>query len=229
MRGKEFIDQIVRRMESEGESTTDKRVASRLGMSAQSLMNWRKRDSITPRQIAQLLERVEEIAVKDSEKKSIIPIVEFFAIDHKESDRSNRVQILDTDDEGGDDHPYKLGIKKQLNEHRGVYIFYDSRGRGLYVGQAKTQSLWAEMNSAFNRERQLQKIRKTNHPDRKQEFRTYDEIRRQITERNVPLCDLAQYFSAYSVVPGMISNLEAFLVRGFANDLLNKKMENFKP
>ena len=229
MRGKDFIEQVTRRMELSGRVTTDKRVAERLGMSTQSLINWRKRENLTALQLAQLLERVEARAVKEAEKSSIIPIVEFFDIDHKPSERSDRLQIIDVEDDEGDDHPYKLGIKRQLSTHRGVYVFYDSRGRGLYVGQAKSQSLWNEMNSAFNRERQLQKIRKTNHPDRKQEFRTYDEIRRQITERNVPLCALAYYFSAYSVSSGMISNLEAFLVRGFANDLLNKKMENFKP
>lgn len=38
---------------------------------------------------------------------------------------------------------------------------------------------------------------------------------------------LGRYFSAYNVDSGMIDALEALLVRGFANDLLNVKMETF--
>ena len=41
------------------------------------------------------------------------------------------------------------------------------------------------------------------------------------------LFDLAAYFSAYEVADGMIEELEALLVRAFANDLLNVKMETF--
>jgi len=43
----------------------------------------------------------------------------------------------------------------------------------------------------------------------------------------MPLHELAAYFSAYEVHPLMISNLESLVIRSFANDLLNKKMEHF--
>jgi hypothetical protein len=48
-----------------------------------------------------------------------------------------------------------------------------------------------------------------------------------ILQKRAGLYDLADYFSAYSVDDGMINDLEALLVRGFANDLLNVKMERF--
>jgi hypothetical protein len=38
---------------------------------------------------------------------------------------------------------------------------------------------------------------------------------------------LATYFSAYQIVDGMVNKLEALLVRSFANNLLNKRMETF--
>ena len=41
------------------------------------------------------------------------------------------------------------------------------------------------------------------------------------------LADIAAYFSAYEVAPGMIDVIETLLIRAFANDLLNKKMETF--
>lgn len=50
---------------------------------------------------------------------------------------------------------------------------------------------------------------------------------RQPKDTQLELCDLAYFFSAYQVVDGMINDLEALMVRGFANDLLNVKMETF--
>jgi hypothetical protein len=44
----------------------------------------------------------------------------------------------------------------------------------------------------------------------------------------VQLADLAMYFSAYKVDEGMINNIEALLVRVFANVILNSRMEKFE-
>lgn len=88
--------------------------------------------------------------------------------------------------------------------------------------------LWTELNLAFNRDRDdLQKIRRVTHPRRKLQYKTSDEKSRQIMEYSVPLHELALYFSAYEVIDGMIGVVEAMLVRSFANDLLNKRMERF--
>ena len=111
--------------------------------------------------------------------------------------------------------------------HHGIYIFYDSRGRALYAGKTRQRTLWQEINSAYNRDRSVQQIRRVKHPERRQNFRRSDEKQRQIRLRTVPLNDLAAYFSAYNVVDGLIGELESLLIRGFANDLLNVRMENF--
>ncbi len=124
--------------------------------------------------------------------------------------------------------PYRIGLKDELSEHHGVYIFFDSRGQAIYTGKARRQTLWKEINLAFNRRRgDVQKMKRVRHPERKQDYRTSDEKARQITEHVVSLHELAAYFSAYRVEDSMIDDLEALLVRSFANDLLNKKMENF--
>jgi hypothetical protein len=83
------------------------------------------------------------------------------------------------------------------------------------------------MNLAFNRNRELQKINLTHHPDRNQEFKPGHEKLRQPKRTQLALCNLANYFSAYKIDYGMIDDLEALIVRGFANDLLNAKMETF--
>lgn len=84
------------------------------------------------------------------------------------------------------------------------------------------------MNGAFNRERgAVQTIKRVRHPNRKVEYRTSDEKARQIVDQQVPLWDLAVYFSAYDAADGMIEDVEALLVRSFANNLLNIRMERF--
>ncbi len=109
-----------------------------------------------------------------------------------------------------------------------IYLFYDSRGRSIYAGKTEEQSLWSEMTNAFNRRRgEVQKIKRVKHPVRNVQFRGAEEKRRLIVDRPVLLRDLAHYFSAYSVPEGLIGKLEALIVRAFANDLLNIKMENF--
>lgn len=84
------------------------------------------------------------------------------------------------------------------------------------------------MNLAFNRARdEVQAITLVSHPEREQEFYPAYTKPRQPRPCTLKLHDLAAYFSAYCVSEGMIDDLEALLVRGFANDLLNIRMETF--
>jgi len=122
---------------------------------------------------------------------------------------------------------YLQSLKDELDSHPGVYVFYDSRGRAIYIGKTR-KSLWKEMTNAFNRDRGgVQNIKLVNHPLRNQPYNNSEEIARQIVDRDVPLSWLASYFSAYEVQDWMVNDLEAILVRVFANDLLNKNMKKF--
>lgn len=112
---------------------------------------------------------------------------------------------------------------------QGVYVFFDSRGYALYVGKAKKQNLWAEMKSAFNRDRQTQRIRAVSHPTTGYGFRPAHESPRRIKWLHMDLSDMAAYFSAYEIDREMIDNTEALLVRVFSNGLLNARMEKFEP
>jgi hypothetical protein len=159
------------------------------------------------------------------------PIVEFFPLDPVESKRGARWELFgdyfDTDEEVP--HRYYTGVKEELKEFCGIYIFYDSRGRALYAGKAQEQSLWDEMNSVYNRSRdEVQTIKLVSHPSRNVEYKSSDEKSRQIRRRPIQLHDLASYFSAYEIAPPSLINLfEALIIRAFANDLLNIKMEKF--
>ena len=158
----------------------------------------------------------------------IRPVVEFFRVYDEESRHGATREVFTHFDEDGDEHPWFLGLKQELKAANGVYAFYDSRGRALYAGKAKKQDLWSEMKSAFNRDRSVQKVRMVQHPlARRHQYRSRNKQDRQIRPTVLPLHELAAYFSAYEVQGELIDDVEALLVRGFANDLMNVRMERF--
>jgi len=221
MKAKLLLDELARKLKT----TSQVSLASALGVSVQTLHRWKTQNlSLTPRQIANAISKSNNAAIKKSQRRTIQPIVEFFPIEACESTQGVSSQVFKS---GNGENLYRNGLKENLEQSNGIYIFYDSRGKALYAGKAKKQSLWKEMNLAFNRERELQKINLTDQPERNQQFRPGHEKLRQPRRKQLQLVDLAFYFSAYQIDYGMIDDLEALLVRGFANDLLNAKMETF--
>lgn len=121
----------------------------------------------------------------------------------------------------------KQNIRKELeNTKSGIYIFYDSSGRAIYVGKtsARTGSLWARMKSSFNHDQQ--KSRQLYRIDHSPNAKLLD---KKLGPKPVQLHELAKYFSAYEVDSNFVDNIEALLIRAFADNLMNKKMENFMP
>lgn len=159
--------------------------------------------------------------------KFIRPIVEYFPISPVESKHGARSELFTEFEDNGTTHRYYKGVRDALYRSYGIYIFYDSRGRALYAGKAVRQSLWKEMNSVFNRSRdEVQRIKLVGHPARNVEYRENEEKIRRIVNTPMKLHDLSAYFSAYEIAPAeMISMFEALIIRAFANDLLNVKME----
>ncbi|MEQ1931463.1 MAG: hypothetical protein ABL957_13180 [Parvularculaceae bacterium] len=208
--------------------TKDAALASRLGVTGQSIRNWRERKNATERQICELVHKASRAGAHNLQASALRPIVEFFPIDAAESKQGRKLELFSIKTDDGSDHQYLAGLRAELGEHSGVYLFFDSRGRAIYAGKARSQKLWKEMNLAFNRNRgTVQSIRRVSHPERNQVYKTSKEKARQIVDRVVPLNELAEYFSAYEVADVMINDIETMLVRSFANDLLNKRMERF--
>ena len=222
MRAKELIGALNRKFGTRNLS----QLALKLGMTRPALDNWNNSESdLRPLHIANAIYKAHEAGFKDAQRHTIKPIVEFFRLNAVESRKGARYEIFPT----SDGHPLFKGLRDELCRSRGIYIFFDSRGHALYVGKTKKQPLWNEMNNAFNREREIQKIMLVKHPARKQSFLSSSQQERRIVRTSVFLYELAHYFSAYEIENGMINDLEALLVRSFANNLLNKNMERFKP
>lgn len=221
MKANELIEALARKLGTNSQAE----LASVLGVAVGTLNNWKTRDEdLSPLQVASALAKSRSAAVKKAQLETIQPIVEFYGIDRCLTTREASWVVFD----GGEEATlYAQGLRAELEGSFGIYIFYDSRGRALYVGKARVQSIWKEMNLAFNRKREVQTIALVHHPDRNQEFKPGYEKLRQPKDTRLELSDLAHYFSAYHVDDGMIEDLEALMVRGFANDLLNVRMETF--
>ncbi|AER56993.1 hypothetical protein DSC_11745 [Pseudoxanthomonas spadix BD-a59] len=221
MRASELLSALSKKLGT----TSQGELADVLGVSMQTVMNWKNRDEdLSPLQVASALAKSRTAAVRQAQLETIRPIVEFYGIDRCDTKFDAGYNLFDFSSHAS---LYARGLKDVLLNSCGIYIFYDSRGQALYVGKAREQSLWKEMNLAFNRKRDVQMITLVHHPDRNQEFKPGYEKLRQPRDTQLELCDLAFYFSAYGVDDGMIDDLEALMVRGFANNLLNVKMETF--
>ena len=198
-------------------------------MTIPGIQVWKNRQTITERQLSELVHKATQAGAQNMQASAIRPLVEFFPIKKTASRQRAGYVLFATSAEAGGNNRYFEGLRKELESSCGVYIFFDSRGQAIYTGKARKQSLWKEMNLAYNRQRgEVQKIKRVKHPKRNQAYRTSNEKSRQITDYVVPLHELAAYFSAYHVADGMITELEAMLVRSFANDLLNQRMERFR-
>lgn len=203
-------------------------LAANLGITPQAIQNWKGRRVVTPRQIAGIVKTAHKVEKKSLQSNAVRPLVEFFPIARDESKQGVKFVLFSINDNKGHEHPYLAGLQEELERVHGVYVFFDSRGQAIYAGKARKQSLWKEMNGAYNRDRgSIQKIKRVSHPSRKQRYRTSMEKARQIRDYAVPLHELASYFSAYEITDGLIEEIESLLVRSFANDLLNKRMERF--
>ena len=224
MKGSDVIAALKKKLGA----STNRALAQRLGVTVHAIGNWKNRKQVTVRQIAGLVNRAGKAGAIHLQTSAIRPLVEFFRIEVDQSSATRKHSLFRVSETDGSKHPYLEGLRNELDDSHGVYIFFDSRGQAIYAGKARRQSLWKEMNLAFNRKREsVQKIMRVKHPSRRRNYRTSEEKTRQIREQAVPLHELAAYFSAYAVTDGMIHEVESLLVRSFANDLLNIRMERF--
>jgi len=205
IRGDIFIDSF----KEKHKKRTNVEISQLLGLSQASLNSWR-RNGITIRALIGVIQKSKDLHTKNL----INPITEFREITRTHTSHRVNYEIIDKSTE------VLKNLKLHLDNCNGIYIFHDSRGNAVYVGKAKNQTLWKEINLAFNRDRSSQVMKKVSHSKMGSVG--------QITKHNVHLHDIAVYFSAYEVDKNLIDNLEATIIRMFPNDLLNARIERVK-
>lgn len=219
MNGKKLIEELKQKFEV----STDVKLAKVAGISIATINAWKSNSAeLTPRQIGNLVTKARKQEARSCVTSAIQPIVEYYEIDQSGSRQGANWEMIPSKDGKG------KKIRRELESSNGIYIFYNSQCRAIYLGKAKKQSLWKEMNLAFNRDRSSQVVWVVSHPERGQDFTPAHQKLRPLKKTTVPLSGIATYFSAYKVNADLISNLEALMIRGFANDLTNTRMETFR-
>jgi len=227
MNSNEFIEKMRAKLQEEKKGRVDdKELAAELGIHPGTLDNWRNNEKLSVSKVVSMFfkaRKAQEEAQENVLKAAICPIVEFF--DLLSVDPKNEVMTKIFEANG---NQYLKELQKELEAYHGIYIFYDSSGRALYIGKTEDRKLWQRINETY-RYRTVQ-LRLVDHPDpkRNQKYKTLEEKDRQIKNRFIHLYELASYFSAYKVAKPLIHNTEALLIRSFANDLYNMKMEKMK-
>ena len=205
----------------------DSDLAARLGKTSNTIDNWQKKPGpLSSARVASLVKGAMDAEAKrereEIHKNFIKSIIEYFPIKKVESKHGKNYEISPPD---GYKNKWGTLLKELQNANSGIYIFYDSSGRAIYVGKTAgtATSLWARMKMSFNHDQQ--KSRKLYCIDHGPKAKTQAQ---KLGPKPVQLHELAKYFSAYQVDPEMVHNIEALLIRAFADNLMNKKMETFK-
>ena len=197
-------------------SATEKKIA---GWNAKIAIWPKDQKPLSHTEILNLVKDSVDAAVKRQReeifKTLIDPITEYFPIDKGKPIGSKKnhyeIQLGGQEDERPD-------LRDRLERSKGIYIFYDSSARAIYVGQTKSNTLWKEIQLAFNRDpAQHQNIYRIDHNGPK--------TQRGLSEKKVWFNEMARYFSAYNIHRDIIPTFEALFIRAFANSLMNKKME----
>lgn len=219
MDGKKLIEVLMQ----EFDVSSVVELARVAGISIATINVWKSKSAeLTPRQIGNLVTKARKQEAKICVSSAIQPVVEYYEIDHSSSRQGANWEMIPSKDGKG------KKIRQELESSNGIYIFYNSQCRAIYLGKAKKQSLWKEMNNAFNRDRSSQIVWVVSHSEKGQDFKPAHQKLRPLKKTVVPLSGIATYFSAYKVNKDLIDNLEALMIRGFANDLTNTRMETFR-
>lgn len=199
---------------------SDTQIAKLTGVSSPRLSQFKASDkTVTIASLAKIFREIATQAEQRITKNGIRPIVEFLPIEP-----SNRKSDLFDPEKSP---KYYKPIRDSLANSTGVYVFYDSRGRVLYVGKTESGYIWNEAKDALYRKRkEAQEIYRVSHP--KKNDVTYDIKTKHIKRTDLRLCDIATYFSAYAINKSMIHNIESLLIRVTANDNLNRQMGKFR-
>ncbi len=189
---------LVDALLDELECDNNNQLAKKLNCNADQISKWRSKD-LTTTTATNIIKRMDTRFVRNSFRS----ICEFRKLallqEGKPNTLRNRIKSQELCD--------------QLEREIGIYTFYDSSGRLIYVGKTVKNSLLAEMGQQFTKRRV--RIRKTNS---KGEFR----------HEWVHLRDFVDYCSAYSVHHSVISDFEALIARIAPNDIANDQIPKYR-
>ena len=191
-----FFSALLEALEEEYGFITQEKIARKLGVNQTTISNWKNGKNTPSKKNLEMLIN----AFREHHAQTLIrPIFEFKEI----------LPFCKGSSWGFSSDTEALNeIRGKLSKKIGIYLFYDSAGKAIYLGKSDA-CLYNEAKQRLNglANRPFYKPNKSAHPF---------------------MGDMAKYLSAYEVtVPAAIKNIESFMLRSFANDLMNKNSGNF--
>lgn len=211
MLGTEFVE-ILR---SELSAKNDSELARLLGVTPPSISTLKKTTNIGNRQVANFIKRIIEHKSENILENAIETVVEYFPIESILGRSEKRWYFFDSDK---NETLYNV-LKKNI----GLYSFYNSEGKIIYLGQTK-KNLFDEMLQTYNREITNYSMFAVEHPREKYRPDPDGKLKK-LKKIRIKLADTAAFFSCYIVDKNLVSPLEALLIRISANNLINSRME----
>ena len=191
-----IFETLLEALQEEYGSVTQKQIAKALGVTQGTISNWSSGAQPSKNNLIKLIDFFRQHHAATLVK----PIFEFQAINPVPTGDSWKFSS---------DATVTKALKASLDGRAGLYIYYDSAGRAIYLGKTES-SLFAEAK---------QRLKAV--PNRS----IFVPTKAQASQ----IGQLAHFLSAYEVaIPAAIKNLESFMLRAFANDLLNKNGGHFK-
>ncbi len=173
-------------------------IANYLGLNQSALSSYKKSNSAGANALKNILNHLLSNMQKVTLNSVINPILEFKRIN---PEKYNSKYLLLPNEHSKDQ------LKDSLEKKVGVYLFYNSQGQNFYIGKTE-RDLYFEITQQLGR---------------KIEF--YSEG---IKKNKIHQGDIAHYLTVYEIKPKeLIKDVEALLIRSYANDNTNIKMENF--
>jgi hypothetical protein len=207
------VNKILDNIKNKLDLETDKELAILLGITYKTLKMYRTKKNLTDLQISNLVIKSLETKEQILFNNVIKPIIEFYPINlTKALQGSDKLRIISSNK---DVNLEEYQLKCKLYDcYSGLYFFYNSQGKVIYVGKTNA-NLWKEINDAFNRFREPQKIYSVDHTKKKKNIR----------EQYVYLHEIAVYFSVYEINGHLTDKLEALIIRAIPNDITNTRIE----
>ena len=187
---------LLEALREEYGALTRAEIATELGVSIGTVHNWSKGAEPNKTNLKKLID-----LFKNHQASTLIkPILEFHPVKPEVSGKSWCFSS---------DAKVVAFLKAKLEGKKGVYVFYDTSGKAIYLGKTEA-SLYGEA-----------KQRLSAVPNKA--------IYLPIKAKVGAMGHRASFISAYEVsIPAAIKNLETFMLRAFANDLYNKNGGHFQ-
>lgn len=191
---------LIKMLMKEFACSNKNQLAAQLGTSPAKIQYWE-----TNEPTATIVRNIVRLVRNTAIRNAIDPVMEFHKLkhDHGHKDDTLRKKIDNKE------------ICERLNSAKGIYSFYDSNGRVIYIGKTEKNSLMIEMSQAYGLIRPNYRRKLLGNSGK-------------LKSHKLKIEDTADFVSAYEVDENAIANIEALLIRMIPNDVVNSNTENFR-